>query len=93
MDKVGKYLKDLRLGKGLTIREVVLMTGSEIDMTTVSRIENGDRNISFKAAYFFSQIYGVPMEEIAHKVLGKKATLKKVKIVKKKRGRPASKKK
>lgn len=83
----GSYLKSLRLEKGLTIREVVLMTSEEIDKTTVSRIERDERKISLKAAFFFSQIYGVSLEEIARKELGAKAKIKQVKIVKKKRGR------
>jgi len=83
----GAYLKDLRKKKGLTIREVVLMTGSEIDKTTISRIERSERKISLKAAFYFSQIYDVPMEEVAKKEMGAKAKIKQVKVVKKKRGR------
>lgn len=81
------YLKKLRLEKGLTIREVVLMTDEEIDKTTVSRIERGERKISLKAAYYFSEIYGVSLEDLAKKELGSKAKIHKVKIVKQKRGR------
>lgn len=81
------YLKKLRLEKGLTIREVVLMTGEEIDKTTVSRIERGERKISLKAAYYFSEIYGVSLEDLAKKELGSAAKIHKVKIVKQKRGR------
>lgn len=81
------YLKKLRLEKGLTISEVVLMTGEEIDKTTVSRIERGERKISLKAAYYFSQIYGVSLDDLAKKELGSKAKIHKVKIVKQKRGR------
>lgn len=86
MGKTGKFLKDLRMSKGLTMNEVVLMTGNEIEKTTISRIENDERNISFKAAYYFSAIYGVSLEEIAKKELGGKAKIKKVTIEKKKRG-------
>jgi len=83
----GEFLKKQRLKHDLTIRDVVLMTGSEIDKTTISRIERGERKISLKAAFYFSQIYGITMDEIAKRVLGSKARIKKVKIVKKKRGR------
>mgnify|MGYP006285179777 CR=1 FL=1 len=83
----GEFLKKQRLKNEYTIRDVVLMTGNEIDKTTISRIERGERKISLKAAFYFSQIYDVSMDEIARKVLGKKARIKKVKIEKKKRGR------
>ncbi len=71
----------------MTIRDVVAMTGEEIDKTTISRIERDERKISLKAAFYFSKIYELPMEEIAKKALGPKAKIKKIKIVKKKRGR------
>jgi len=87
MGKAGKNLKSLRIKKGLTMNEVVLMTGSEIDKTTISRIERGERGLSLKAGYYFSQIYGVGMEEIARMELGSKVKIRKVKVVKKKRGR------
>lgn len=84
---LGSHLKKLRLKSGLTIREVVAMTGEELDKTTVSRIERNERKLSFKAAYYFSEIYGVPMNELAKMDLGAKSRIHKVKIVKKKRGR------
>ncbi len=85
--KIGSYLKGLREKAGLTIRDVVAMTGEEIDKTTVSRIERDERGLSLKAAYYLSEIYGVDIQEIATKMLGSKARIKKIKIVKKKRGR------
>lgn len=85
--EVGSCLKKARIKSGLTIREVVAMTGDELDKTTVSRIERDERKLSFKAAYYFSEIYGVPMNELARMALGSKARIRKVKIAKKKRGR------
>lgn len=92
MKQTGSYLKDLRLSKGLTINEVSLMTSEEIDKTTISRIEHGDRGASLKAAFYFAQIYGVSIEDIARKELGSKAKIKTVKVEKKKRGRKKMKK-
>jgi len=87
MKKTGQFLREMRAKKDLTIRDVVMLTGNEIDKTTISRIERGERKPSLKAAFYFSRIYGVSLEEIARKELGNKAKIKKVKIVKKKRGR------
>ena len=84
---VGSYLKKMRQKAGLTIREVVAMTGDELDKTTVSRIERNERKLSFKSAYYFSEIYKVPLSDIARLSLGSKARIRKVHIVKKKRGR------
>ncbi|HOO57556.1 MAG TPA: helix-turn-helix transcriptional regulator [bacterium] len=84
---LGAFLKKQRLKAGLTIRDVVAMTGDELDKTTVSRIERSERKLSFKAAFYFSKIYDIPMEELAKKALGAKARIKKIKITKKKRGR------
>ncbi len=77
--KIGAYLKGLREKAGLTIRDVVAMTGEGI--------ERDERGLSLKAAYYLSEIYGVDIQEIAVKMLGSKARIKKIKIVKKKRGR------
>jgi len=93
MKQTGKFLKEARLKKDLTMDDVVRLTGREIEKTTISRIENGIRKPSLKASYYFSQIYGVTLDEIARKELGKKARIKKIKIEKKKRGRKPKKKK
>ncbi|HOX28782.1 MAG TPA: helix-turn-helix transcriptional regulator [bacterium] len=84
---LGNFLKKNREKAGLTIRDVVAMSGDEMDKTTVSRIERGERKLSLKAAFFFAQIYGIPLDELAKKALGAKARIHKVKIEKKKRGR------
>ena len=87
MGKGGKYLKNLRLEKGLSIDQVSQMTDREIDNSGISRIETGQRGVSLKAGFFFAQIYGVSMEDIAKMELGAKARIKKIKIEKKKPGR------
>lgn len=84
---VGEFLKRQRLAKNLTMSDVSLMTGGDVDKATISRVENGDRKISFKAAFYLSEIYGLDMKEIAKLDLGKDAKVKKIKIVKKTRGR------
>jgi len=62
---IGAYLKGLRKKAGLTIRDVVEMTGEEIDKTTISRIERDERGLSLKAAFFFSEIYGADLDDMA----------------------------
>jgi len=84
---IGAYLKGLRKKAGLTIRDVVEMTGDEIDKTTISRIERDERGLSLKAAFYFSEIYGTDLNELATKMLGSKAKIHKIKIVKRKPGR------
>ncbi|MFA6449651.1 MAG: helix-turn-helix transcriptional regulator [bacterium] len=81
---IGSYLKGLRKKAGLTIRDVVEMSGDEIDKTTISRIERDERGLSLKAAFFFSEIYEVSIEELAKKMLGAKARVRKLKAPKKK---------
>jgi transcriptional regulator with XRE-family HTH domain len=71
--QAGKELKKLRQQLGLSIREVVRASNGMLDKTTVSRIEHGDRGLSIKAVYCFSNIYGIGMETIAELVLKKKA--------------------
>jgi transcriptional regulator with XRE-family HTH domain len=83
----GEFLKKQRLSKGMTIRDVVEMACEEIDKTTISRIERNERKLSLKAAYYFSQIYGLSLDDIAKKELGPAAKVKKIKIVPRKRGR------
>lgn len=69
---VGDYLRELRSQSGLSLRQVVLMSGEMLDKTTVSRIEKNTRVPSLRAAYAFSRIYRVKMENIAELALNKK---------------------
>jgi transcriptional regulator with XRE-family HTH domain len=62
---VGMFLKDLRKQSGLSIREVVRQSNGCLDKTAISRIEMGDRGISFKAAYALSKIYKIDIAIIA----------------------------
>jgi len=84
---VGAYLKKCRLEKGLTMRDVVTLAGDNIDKTVISRVERGERGVTLKAAFYFSEIYGIDLKEIAKMDLGKKAKVKRIPIVKLKRGR------
>ena len=77
--KAGAFLKKARLGKGLTMRDVASLSGERIDKTVISRIENGERGVTLKAAFFFSEIYEIDMKEIAKIELGKIAKIKKIK--------------
>lgn len=69
---VGDYIRELRSQSGLSLRQVVLMSDEMLDKTTVSRIEKNARVPSLRAAYAFSRIYRVKMENIAELALNKK---------------------
>lgn len=59
--KVGKFIKEARIKKGLTLEAVAKQLG--INFTTLSRIESGDRNIS-KYSKKLAKILDVPESEI-----------------------------
>jgi transcriptional regulator with XRE-family HTH domain len=67
----GEYLKSLRKNHGLTIYDVMRMSGGKVDKTTISRIERDERKPALLAAYVFSEVYGVDMKEIVYKLHGK----------------------
>ncbi|HOC92565.1 MAG TPA: helix-turn-helix transcriptional regulator [bacterium] len=86
--EMGAFLRKQRLKAGFTIQDIVDMAGNQIDKTTVSRIERDERKLSLKAGYYFSQIYEIPLEELARKELGASASrIKKIKPTKRARGR------
>lgn len=70
--ELGEYLKKLREQKGLTINQVVMKCRNEIDKTTVSRLEAGQRKLSLKAAYYLSRLYGIELDKMAEMAIGKK---------------------
>ena len=70
--ELGKYLKKLRKQKGLTINQVVVKTRNEIDKTTVSRLEAGQRKLSLKAAYYLAKLYNIRLDNLAEMAIGAK---------------------
>ena len=70
--KVGTYLKEMRGQSGLSLRQVVMMSAGMLDKTTVSRVEKNERVPSLRAAYAFSRIYRIRMENIAELALDRK---------------------
>lgn len=65
------YLKELRLQKDLTMGDVVKKTRNKLDKTFVSRVEAGERKLSFKGAYYLSKIYDISLDELAEMAIGK----------------------
>jgi transcriptional regulator with XRE-family HTH domain len=63
----GELLKELRKQSGLSIREIVERSNGLLDKTAISRIEKGQRGVSFRSAYIFSRIYDVDIKVIAGK--------------------------
>jgi transcriptional regulator with XRE-family HTH domain len=70
---IGAKLRELREKQGLSIREVVTASGGALDKTTLSRIERDERGLSLKAAYLFSQIYNISMDELCEMAVNNKA--------------------
>lgn len=70
--EIGEYLKYLRKQKGLTITQVVVKSNHEIDKTTISRVEAGNRKLSLKNAYHLSRVYDIDLEGMAEMAIGVK---------------------
>lgn len=68
--KIGAYLRQIRKEKGFSIRNVVIRSRGLLDKTTVSRIERGERSLSIRALYAFSQIYDIPSDHILAQLIG-----------------------
>ena len=66
----GKFLRNIRSQKGMSMRQVMDRSEGMLDKTTISRIENDDRKLSLKAAYAFSRIYRINMAELVEMDLG-----------------------
>lgn len=90
----GKFIKSQRINEGLTMRDVGKMSGGVMDKTTISRIERNERGLTLKAAFFFSEIYGIDIKTLAKKFMGDEAKVHKLTAEHKKmrkRGRPPKK--
>jgi transcriptional regulator with XRE-family HTH domain len=83
----GKYIRNQRLKQGLTIRDIVEMSGDSLDKTTISRIERNERKLSLKAAYVFSELYDIDLKTMAKKAVGEDVKIKKTRPEPRKRGR------
>ena len=68
----GEYLKNLRIQKDLTVKEVIRRSKGALDKSVISRVEKNKRGISLRSAYYMAKIYQVPLEEIAEAMLGLK---------------------
>ncbi len=62
MDNLGERLKDLRVGAGLSLRE--LARQAKVSPSFVSQIENGKSKPSVATLYSFSQLLGVSIDEL-----------------------------
>jgi len=62
MDSLGERLKDLRVTAGLSLRELARQAG--VSPSFVSQIENGKSQPSVATLYSFSQLLGVPIDEL-----------------------------
>jgi transcriptional regulator with XRE-family HTH domain len=59
---VGSRLKQLRIGRGVTLTELAERTG--ISKSTLSRLENGQRRATLELLLSLAQTYGVPLDDL-----------------------------
>ena len=62
MENLGRRLKNLREKTRFTQEEISRMLG--VQRLVITNIENGSRKITADELYFFSNIYGLSMEEL-----------------------------
>lgn len=69
---VGSHLRSIRESRGLTIKQVVNMSGDLLDKTTISRIERDERGLSIKAVYALASVYNIELKDVCELYIGKK---------------------
>ncbi len=75
---LGKKLREIRLQKGLSIQDVVGLSGGMLDKTMLSRLERNERGISLRGAYCLSKIYGIEMETLAEMAIGREVVIREI---------------
>jgi transcriptional regulator with XRE-family HTH domain len=66
----GEYIHKLRLGNGLTLTK--LATALDIDQSTLSKIENGKRNISLEILPKLSSVFNLDLKNLEHEYFSEK---------------------
>jgi len=67
---LGKWLRDLRQGKGLPLR--VVAAAAEMDTALLSKVELGQRLPTEKQTAAFAAFFSVPLEEMEGKRIAEK---------------------
>lgn len=63
--RLGDYLRELRKGKGLTLRQVELLANGQLSNSYLCQLENGDiKHPSPNILYLLASIYTVPYSDV-----------------------------
>jgi transcriptional regulator with XRE-family HTH domain len=65
-----EYIHNLRLEKGLTLTK--LAAALDIDQSTLSKIENGKRNISIEILPKLSTVFDLDLKQLEHEYLSER---------------------
>lgn len=65
-----EYIHKLRLEKGLTLTK--LAAALDIDQSTLSKIENGKRNISIEILPKLSNVFDLDLKQLEHEYLSER---------------------
>lgn len=61
---VGDVLREVRTGRGLSLRQVTVRSGGEFKPSSVASYERGERHISVERLFALAEVYGVAPERI-----------------------------
>jgi transcriptional regulator with XRE-family HTH domain len=63
-DVAGEVLRQVRLGRGLSLRQVTVRSGGRFKPSSVASYERGERQISLERFFALSDVYDVAPERI-----------------------------
>jgi transcriptional regulator with XRE-family HTH domain len=66
--EIGKALRRARESRGLTLRDLVDVSGGRFKATSVAGYERGERNISVERFISLCEVYEVPAERLLHEI-------------------------
>jgi transcriptional regulator with XRE-family HTH domain len=61
---VGDVLREVRTGRGLSLRQVTVRSGGQFKPSSVASYERGERHISLERLFALAEVYGVAPERI-----------------------------
>lgn len=61
---VGDVLREVRVGRGLSLRQVTVRSGGEFKPSSVASYERGERHISVERLFALAEVYGMAPERI-----------------------------
>jgi transcriptional regulator with XRE-family HTH domain len=61
---LGDVLREVRTGRGLSLRQVTVRSGGHFKPSSVASYERGERHISLERLFALAEVYGVAPERI-----------------------------